>query len=211
MSHRTTTLIVLGAAALICGSAAAGYLLGRTGATTKDEANRARTQARQQVLANSRTAEHQALFRIRRRGVAQGNKRGLAAGAQKGEADGAAEAASNGNGPTPLPPPMLATDITVPSLATSTLADRPAKVIVGNHSVIEGIAWSTWGNDVAEGNATLVGVDCIPSCAEGPEVRHPITIKAWEPSFTPDNARYYSKITMLGPETERFTVEIQAY
>jgi hypothetical protein len=84
-------------------------------------------------------------------------------------------------------------------------------MILGNHSVLQAISWATWGGEVAEGSATLVGVECTPSCAEGPEVRHSVALKAWQPSFTPDNARYYSKLTLEGSEVPRNTIDITAY
>jgi hypothetical protein len=84
-------------------------------------------------------------------------------------------------------------------------------MIIGNHEVLEGISWSTWGEEVAEGSGTLVGVECEPSCAEGPEVRNTVTVRAWEPSFTPDGVRYYSKLTFLGSGVERLTLDVTAY
>jgi hypothetical protein len=211
MRGTTIAALCVAAVGLIAGLTAAGYVLGETGAPDSDDAERERQEARLSALAEGQPSADRELERIRRRGVAQGQRSGRKSGARKGREAGEAAAAARGAGPTVVPAPKLPTDITTPDLAATSLIDQPSEMIVGNHSVLEAITWTTWGGEVAEGSATLVGVDCNPSCAEGPEVRYSVGLKAWQPSFTPDNVRYYSKLTVEGADVPRNTIEISAY
>jgi hypothetical protein len=211
MRRTTIAFLCIAAVGLIAGLTAAGYVLGKSGAPDADDAARERQEARQAALAEGRPSADRELNRIRRRGSVRGQRQGRRVGARKGREAGEAAASARGAGPTLVPPPKLPTDITTPDLAATSLTEQPSEVIVGNHSVLEGISWTTWGGDVAEGSATLVGVDCTPSCAEGPEVRYSVGLKAWQPSFTPDNVRYYSKLTLEGSDVPRNTIDISAY
>lgn len=110
----------------------------------------------------------------------------------------------NGNGPTPLPAPKL------PAVVPATdFKERPSDIVIGNHSVIEQISWSSWGDATAAGSGTMLGVECEPSCAEGPETREPAQIEASEPQFSPDNIPYYSRLRVIPANKEAFTVKIQ--
>ena len=84
--------------------------------------------------------------------------------------------------------------------------------MLGNHSQLDNISWSEWGGDVAVGSGTLFRVvTCKPSCAEDPGQHVPATVKAWEPTFTTDSLRYYSKITVEPSSGEEFTVDVPAF
>lgn len=87
--------------------------------------------------------------------------------------------------------------------------ERPSEIVVGNHSVIEQISWSSWSDSTAAGSGTMLGVKCEPSCAEGPETREPAQIEASEPQFSPGNVRYYSRLRVIPANNEPFTVKVQ--
>ena len=84
--------------------------------------------------------------------------------------------------------------------------ERPDEVFWTNHTGVQGISWSTWGGDVAEGSGTLLEVtECKPSCAEDPGKKSSVTVKAWEPMFNPDSVRIYSKFTVVRPGGKKET------
>lgn len=204
-------LLALGAVLLIGGLFAGGYALGRAGAADKTEAAEEREEARKASLDDGRVSARRQVQRIRNAGIARGRRAGRKAGIEGGRIAGRRVVDNSPHGPTRLPPPKLPTDMYSPTGAADTLTHRPGQILIGNHSVLEGISWTTWGEDVAEGIGTLVGVECDPSCAEGPETRDQVTVKAWKPSFNPNGARYYSKITLAGPQTPRLTLDVRTY
>ena len=77
--------------------------------------------------------------------------------------------------------------------------------------MLEDISWSSWRDDVAEGNATLVGVNCTPNCGQGPPTRDAVTLKASGPSFNPNNVRYYSWLSWSGSAVRSTTLQIQPF
>jgi hypothetical protein len=117
--------------------------------------------------------------------------------------------ANSGNGPTVLPAPKLAANLTI--VPAEDFAERPASITVGNHSVLEKVAWSSWGDETATGSGTLLGVECEPSCAEGPETRESAQLEASKPQFSPDKVRYYSRLRVAPAEGKAFTVEVRGF
>lgn len=208
MSRGTVTALVVGAIVLIAAAGAGGYHVGRSGAPSDAEARRAHDSARTAALRDADRVEREQLDEAREAGVALGRRRGEKHGAADGRAAGESEAATNGAGPTPVPPPKLPSDLYTSGGAGYT--QRPGTIIVGNHSVIEGIVWQSWGAETATGTGELVGVECDPSCAEGPETRDSVTLRASDPSFNPENVRHYSKLRVEGGP-EPFTIDVPPY
>lgn len=117
--------------------------------------------------------------------------------------------ANSGNGPTVLPAPKLAANLTI--VPAEDFAERPASITVGNHAVLEKVAWSSWGDETAAGSGTLLGVECEPNCAEGRETQESAQLEASKPQFSPDNVRYYSRLRVSPADGKAYTVEVQAW
>lgn len=209
LNRRGRIGLSVGAAILVVVISVAGYALGRAGAPDEDDAFRDREDARQQALSRGELVRKEAVRRARAKGRARGRRRGRREGTAAGTSAGRQAVASGGNGPTVLPPPKLASNLTV--VPAEEFAERPASITVGNHSVLEGIAWSTWGEATAAGSGTLLGVECEPSCAEGPETRKAAQLEASEPQFSPDNVRYYSRLRVTPTNGRAFTVEVRGF
>jgi hypothetical protein len=64
-------------------------------------------------------------------------------------------------------------------------ADRPAKLnIVGCASTavaLEGMSWSSWAPQGAEGTGTAVFKTCQPNCATGYQLTNQVVVHAWNP------------------------------
>ena len=209
MNRRKLVLLSLAAVALIAVATGAGYALGRSAAPTNADAAEERNTGRRLALADRERAARREAQRVRQRSSIAGAREGEKAGAAEGRQAGEAEVARQGLGPTPLDPPKLFADLYSPQLSGGEPADRPGKIILGNHSQLEGISWSSWGGEVAEGSGTLFEVvDCEPTCAEDPGERTEVTLKAWEPSFNPESVRLYSKLTIIRAGGERETIQI---
>lgn len=207
MSIRRRVYLGVGAAVLVIAMTVAGYLLGRGGAPDAGDGARVRAEATRETLTRGKASAKAVLRGARREGLARGRRRGGRAGTQEGDAAGQAAVASNGNGPTTLPPPKLPSDLF--NASPSDYGERPSELIVGNHSVLDDAVWSSWGGTTASGSATLVGVECEPSCAEGPETRKQVRLEAVEPQFSPDNIRYYARLRIIEASGRAETVEIQ--
>jgi hypothetical protein len=166
------------------------------GSTSEEDAAAVRAGARSAVLANAEVSAKREQERARRQGTSLGETRGRRAGAAAGKKAGETKIAD-----------AYASDVT-----GGDLTEKPSEIILGNHSQLEEITWSEWGADLAVGSGTLFRiVECDPSCAEDPGERLPATVKAWEPTFNPDNVRYYSKLTVEPSEGTPFTVTVNAY
>jgi hypothetical protein len=212
MSRPLLALLALAALLLVSAAGAGGYLVGQREAPSNADAAAERAAARRAVLANAEAAAKREQQRARQEGVSLGKRRGRRAGAAAGKKAGETEVANSGVGPTPLPAPLVPADAYAPQLTGGDLTDKPSEIILGNHSQLEGITWSEWGGDVAVGSGTLFRiVNCEPSCAEDPGERLPATVKAWEPTFNPDNVRYYSKLTIEPSAGDRFTMNVAAF
>lgn len=186
-----------------------GYALGRSGAPDDSDATRARAEARGEALARGTVARADAFRRAREEGKVRGRRRGRRQGEEAGRGAGEVAVANSGNGPTVLPLPKLAANLTV--VPATDYSERPSSITVGNHSVLERVSWSSWGDDTAAGAGTLLGVKCEPSCAEGPETRESAQLEASKPQFSPDNVRYYSRLRVTPADGEAYTVEVQAW
>ena len=97
----------------------------------------------------------------RAEGKARGRRRGRREGTAAGTSAGRQAVASGGNGPSVLPPPKLASNLTV--VPAEDFAERPASITVGNHSVLE-LLYShpasegrSVGREFACGGATRAG------------------------------------------------------
>jgi hypothetical protein len=205
-------IVVAGVIALVAvsGGALGGYAIGRSSAPSDADAARARDEARRAAAKDVGRVVDEQLEQAREEGVEKGRRSGQKAGATRGRAAGQAETAERGAGPTPLPPPKLPTDLAVPGGAKG-FVSRPSSIVIGNHEVLEGIVWQTWGGDTATATAQLVGVECDPSCAEGPETRDSVRVTASNPNFNPDDVRYYSDLVVDGHPSGRIKLEIQPF
>ena len=147
-----------------------------------------------------------------RLGATAGERRGRRVGAAAGKRAGEAAVEASGVGPTPFPVTLIPADTYSPDVTGGQLTEGPSEIILGNHTQLEAISWSESGGEVAIGTGTLFRVvACEPSCAEDPGERVPATVKAWEPTFNPDSARYYSKVTVEPSTGEKFTVDVNAF
>jgi hypothetical protein len=133
-------------------------------------------------------------------------RRGKAAGTAAGERAGQAKIAARGAGPTELPSPLLPTSLY--DLPPTGFTERPSEIILGNHATLKGISWSSWG-DTATGTGTLLGDDCDPNCAEGSPTEDPATIEATDPSFTPQDKRYYSRVRVISDGQPPVDLEVK--
>ena len=77
--------------------------------------------------------------------------------------------------------------------------------------MLEKVTWSSWGDETAAGSGTLLGVECEPSCAEGPETRESAQLEASKPQFSPDNVRYYSRLRVNPADGEAYTVDVRGF
>ena len=73
---------------------------------------------------------------------------------------------------------------------TGTIAIEPATLETASDATLEGLRWSAWSADGAEGAGELRLLDCQPSCAAGRTERVPATIKL-SGVKTCDGRRYF--------------------
>ena len=90
-------------------------------------------------------------------------------------------AASSAQGPTP------AQSFAVPGCYNLTVppVERPKKLnVLGCASVavaLQGMSWSSWGPQGADGTGTAVFKICDPNCAAGYQLTKPVVVHAWNP------------------------------
>jgi hypothetical protein len=120
--------------------------------------------------------------------------------------------ARRGAGLTQLPTPKVDADVYSSGISGGELSDRPGQIILTDHSLLENISWSSYGGEVSEASATLYEpIHCLPSCADDPGDRVSATVKAWQPSFTPDGVRYYSKLTVVNADGDTRPTDVNVY
>jgi hypothetical protein len=73
---------------------------------------------------------------------------------------------------------------------TGTVAIEPDTLETSSDGTLEGLRWSSWGADGADGTGELRLLDCQPTCAGGGSDRLPATIKLTG-SKTCDGRRYF--------------------
>jgi hypothetical protein len=207
MSQRTA-ILVAAAVLFVVAAGFGGYAISHSRhVTTSEDADRARARTREAALADADQLARQQVEVARQRGRAEGRRSGRARGAKDGTAAGRQEAAQGNTGPTPVPPPKLPTDL-AGGEGSGNFVERPDQIVVGNHEVLEDISWSSWGGDTASATATLSGVDCVPNCAEGHPTHDSVTLEATDPTFNPNDVRYYSKLTVHGAPDGDFDIDV---
>ena len=208
MSGRNSTLLAVAAVLLVVAAGLGGYALHHSKhVATADDAARERAAAREAALADSDELAKQQEQLARDRGRVAGRRSGRVQGAKDGAAAAQDELAGNDAGPTPVPPPKLPTDL-AGGEGGANFVERPSQIVVGNHEVLEHISWSSWGRDTASGTATLSGVDCNPTCAEGTPTHDSVTLTASDPTFNPNDVRYYSKLRVEGGPNGGFDIDV---
>jgi hypothetical protein len=83
---------------------------------------------------------------------------------------------------------------------------RPASLTYNcdGTAVMTDMTWTSWGPDGARGTGTDVAVECQPNCAQGPTLRNPIVVHAWNPVTAPNaecprDVRFYTDMTIAYP------------
>lgn len=213
MTSRSVPLLaVLGTLVVVGAFGLGGYAVGKSGAPDEEDAAAERAAGRREVLADAHTAATRERRDAVDREATAGERRGRRAGASAGEQAGEAEIADTDVGPTPLDEPLIPADVYSSQLTGGQLTDQPSEIALRNHTQLEDISWSESGGEVAIGSGTLVRIGaCEPSCADAPGERVPATIKAWEPAFTSDSVRFYSKITVEPSDDEKFTLPVSIF
>lgn len=89
---------------------------------------------------------------------------------------------------------------------TQPVVERPVEVEYNcdGTSIMEQMAWTAWGPDGASGFGMDNSVQCQPDCAQGPHLRFPIVVHAWNPKAPttpgcPDGVEFYSDLTVAYP------------
>jgi hypothetical protein len=70
-------------------------------------------------------------------------------------------------------------------------------------SVMENMAWTSWGAAGATGTGMDNSVECQPNCATGARLFNPIVVHAWNPKPAdgcPTNLQFYSDLTVAYPQ-----------
>jgi hypothetical protein len=90
---------------------------------------------------------------------------------------------------------------------TQPVEEKPATLVYGcdNSSVMEDMAWTSWGAEGANGTGIDKAVECQPNCAEGKQLSNPIIVHAWNPKPAatpgcPTGVEFYSDYTVAYPE-----------
>ena len=86
------------------------------------------------------------------------------------------------------------------------VVERPVEVEYScdGNSIMEQMAWTAWGPDGASGFGMDNSVECKPDCAEGPHLRFPIVVHAWNPKAPttpgcPAGVEFFSDLTVAYP------------
>ncbi|MDQ3647579.1 MAG: hypothetical protein M3433_03155 [Actinomycetota bacterium] len=197
--------LVLGAAAALF---AGGYAVGKSQASSQRDVTDARVGAKRAALGRVRAENRRMLEAIRTEAGESAARRGRQAGTVAGREAGLREIAARGAGPTPLPRPVLPTDLVRRPTPTGFKA-RPTEVLIGKYVRLEDISWSTWG-ETAQGTGTLIGNDCKPACVAGSETRERASLTATRPQFSVKNSYYFTKLRVSPAKQRAFTVDINA-
>ena len=90
---------------------------------------------------------------------------------------------------------------------SQSLVERPTRFAYNcdTTGVMEGMSWTSWGVDGAQGTGTDSSIECQPNCAQGARLVNPIVVHAWNPlrpaeSGCPADAEFYSDMTIAYPE-----------
>jgi hypothetical protein len=70
-------------------------------------------------------------------------------------------------------------------------------------SVMQDMAWTSWGAAGATGAGTDSSVECKPDCATGPRLVNPIVVHAWNPrpaDGCPPNLQFFADLTVAYPQ-----------
>jgi len=79
---------------------------------------------------------------------------------------------------------------------TGTIAIEPATLETSSDATLDGVRWSSWGSDGAEGSGELRSLDCQPTCARGGTDRVRATIKLTGSKLC-DGRRYFETGELL--------------
>ena len=86
------------------------------------------------------------------------------------------------------------------------VVERPVETMYNcdGTSIMEQMAWTSWGPDGASGFGMDNSVECTPDCAQGPHLRNPIVVHAWNPQFPttpgcPEGVAFYTDLTVAYP------------
>lgn len=206
MTSRSVPLLaVIGTLIVVIAFGLAGYAVGKNGAPDEEDAAAERAAGRREVLSDAETAAQRERREAVDREETAGERRGRRAGATEGKEAG--ELAARDVGPTTPPPPRIPADV----LSGGQFTERPGAILLGPHHNLDAISWSETGGEVAIGTGTLVVTGCEPTCADGSVKRASATVKAWEPVFSSDNVRFYSKITVEPSNAEKRTYSISRF
>jgi hypothetical protein len=63
-------------------------------------------------------------------------------------------------------------------------------------TVAEGLSWSQWSSEMADGHGVIDEVSCVPSCAKGKDVAYKVALTLSEPVRAQSGARYFTRITV---------------
>jgi hypothetical protein len=208
MSRRAFFASLLAFACVCIALFAGAYTFAKSKAPDKQDAARTKRVAEESMLRRGRAANERKLEKLRLASGGPAAQRGKKAGTGAGEQAGQQIIAARGAESTPLPLPVLPTSLY--DQPPTGFTERPTEIVLGNHEILQNISWSTWG-DTGHGTGTLLGVICEPSCAEGPPTHDPATIEATEPSFTPENKRYFSKVHITSANNPPIDLDVNLF
>ena len=84
--------------------------------------------------------------------------------------------------------------------------ERPTEVVYNcdQTGVMEGMTWTAWGPDGADGTGTDNSVECQPNCAVGERLINPIVVHAWNPMppaepGCPAGVQFYTDLVIAYP------------
>lgn len=64
---------------------------------------------------------------------------------------------------------------------------------------LTGLAWKSWGQQLASATGVQVLNDCVPYCAAGHFHRYPVGVVLWHPAAAGPGSQRYTSITLLYP------------
>ncbi len=64
---------------------------------------------------------------------------------------------------------------------------------------LTGLAWKSWGPQLASATGVQVLNDCVPYCAAGHFHRYPVGVVLWHPAAAGPGSQRYTSITLLYP------------
>jgi hypothetical protein len=64
---------------------------------------------------------------------------------------------------------------------------------------LTGLAWKSWGPELASATGVQALNDCVPYCAAGHFRRYPVDVVLWHPAAAGPGSQRYTSITLLYP------------